>query len=102
MTTERLYIEEIQTVLPYRDPRSVKRWCDKNHVRILSDRGTKKRFVLKEEFEKEIERNNRGESSGNHSAVRVMKKKKNTDLARNYKPQGENENKILSIFTSLL
>ncbi len=104
MTTGRLYIEEIQLILPYPDRRSIRNWCKKNQVRILSDIGTKKRFVLIEEFENVIEQNNRGALPDKLSAKSFIKekKKKITALTRKYKPQGENEKKILSIFTSLL
>ncbi|MFI5220003.1 MAG: hypothetical protein ACHQNT_10995 [Bacteroidia bacterium] len=48
---ERLYISEIQVRLQYKRRRSVIRWCNKNGVRIFTDTGCKKPYVLKEEFE---------------------------------------------------
>lgn len=104
MFTERLYLEEIQKLLHYRDRRSIRRWCRNNHVRILSDNGSNKQFVLRDEFEREL--------NNLHSKSPVEKKFYKRMLKRNlidkvkraakYRPQGEYEKDFLSIFTNLL
>lgn len=48
---DRLYIKELQIKLQYKDKRSVKRWCRNNGVRILSDCGSNRKYVLKNEYE---------------------------------------------------
>ena len=99
---ERLYIEELQKILRYRDRRSVRRWCRNNQVRILSDPGSNKQFVLREEFERQKSQNyglrdsNGMFSQKNHTYIynKVGKGKK-------YRPQGETELVYLSIFTNI-
>jgi len=54
---ERLYLKDIQDELHYKDRRSVRRWCRNNGVLILSDIGSNKQYVLKEEFEKAKNKN---------------------------------------------
>ncbi|NVN95994.1 MAG: hypothetical protein HXX18_12000 [Bacteroidetes bacterium] len=51
---DRLYIKELQIKLQYKDRRSVRRWCRNNGVRILSDLGSNRQFVLKDEFENSL------------------------------------------------
>ena len=51
---DRLYIKEVQIMLQYKDRRSVRRWCSNNGVRILSDYGSNRQFVLKDEFENSL------------------------------------------------
>ena len=48
---DRFYTKELQIKLQYKDRRSVRRWCRNNGVRILSDLGSNRQFVLKDEFE---------------------------------------------------
>ena len=102
--TERLYIQDIQKVLQYRDRRSVRRWCSNNNVRILSDVGTNKQFVLKEEFEKAISKNYYSNKDVKNSSINVFEQNSNnnTDKAKIYRPQGEYEKQFLSIFTNLI
>ena len=54
----RFYLREVQLILQYRDRRSVKRWCQFNNVGIFVDKGTKRYYVLKSEFEAAINKNN--------------------------------------------
>lgn len=49
--TERIYIPEIQSELPYKDRRSVRRWCHNNNVRVLSDTGSNRLYALRSEYE---------------------------------------------------
>lgn len=57
MTEERLYIKNLQNELLYFDPRSVRRWCRNHNVRILTDVGSNRQFVIRDEFEKEKKSN---------------------------------------------
>lgn len=104
MKTDRMYLKELQEKLEYEDRRSVTRWCHNNNVRILKDRGSNRRFVMRGEFDNVIEMNNRGAHSGIYSVKDKIKQKFNqlSESVRNYKPIGENEKKALSIFTSIL
>lgn len=91
-------------LLRYRDLRSVRRWCDNNQVRVLRDIGSNRPFVLREEFELAIEKNNKGEVVRKPSMRERFRRKYNqiSEATERYKPLGENEKKVLSIFTSLI
>jgi hypothetical protein len=89
---ERIYYKDIKLELEYHDTRSIRRWCKNNHVRILSDIGSNKKFVLRSEFEKAINRSYL--LKGNE----VQISKKDTD----YKPQGEYEKQFLSRLINLI
>lgn len=103
MIEERLYMQDIQKELQYRDRRSVHRWCQNNNVRILCDVGTNKQFVLGEEFEK-----GKSKNYFNHAGVMKASRRFFSNKLTNkvktmmdYKPQGEYEKEVLSIFTNL-
>ncbi len=83
---ERLYIKELQALLQYKDKRSVKRWCHNNGVRILTDHGTYRQFVLKSDFENVF--NN---SQSTHPNIRIK------NIINDYLPLGEKESDFLSI-----
>lgn len=51
MSMYRLYIKQAMSELNIRDKRTFKRWCNNHGVGILSDNGSKKKYVIKEEFE---------------------------------------------------
>lgn len=94
---ERIYIKDLQQKLNYYDRRSVKRWCYNNNVRILSDVGSNKHFVLRDEFEKAKSKNYNlsdwlDSSKNNKEDVSNLEK---------YTPKGEYEKTFLSIFTKL-
>jgi len=46
----RLYIQDLQEELSYKDRRTVLKWCHNNDVGVLSDIGSNRLYVLKEEF----------------------------------------------------
>jgi len=48
---ERINLKEAAMQIGYKDLRSFNRWCQINGVGIISDYGSKKRYVLKDEFE---------------------------------------------------
>ena len=47
----RLYLRELQIILQYKDRRSVKKWCNFNQLKIFVDKGTKRYFVSRIDFE---------------------------------------------------
>ena len=83
---ERLYIKELQVLLQYKDRRSVKRWCHNNGVRILSDYGTYRQFVFRNEFE-----NIYNNSHSTQSNIRIK------NINYEYLPLGEKESDFLSM-----
>lgn len=104
MVTERLYIVDVQKELHYRDRRSVRRWCRNNDVTILCDVGSNKQYVLREEYDK-------GKLENYSVTPRIMnttkrffaeKFKNKANNLMDYKPKGEYEKKVLSIFTNLI
>jgi hypothetical protein len=100
---ERLYIQDIQKELQYRDRRSVRRWCCNNGIRLLSDFGSNKQFVLRDEFEKAKNKSYYISAVAINSSLNVFSQNCNNkaDKLKQYIPKGENEKKFLSIFTSL-
>ena len=49
--TSIIYIQDAKKQLNYKDRRSFIKWCDKNGVGVLSDIGSRKQYVIEEEFE---------------------------------------------------
>jgi len=98
--TERIYIQEMQKELQYKDRRSVRRWCFNNDVRILSDNGSNKQYTLKDEFESAISKHYKKRSENNKSAIIINTKNRNKMVE--YTPQGEYDKQFLSIFTNTL
>ena len=83
---ERLYIKELQALLQYKDRRSVKMWCRNNGVKILSDYGTYRQFVLKNEFENIY---NNSQSTQTNIIIK--------NINKDYLPLGEKETDFLSM-----
>lgn len=92
---ERLYIQDMQNELHYKDRRSVRRWCRNNIVRIFSDVGSNKQYVLKDEFEAAKNKN----SSNN---IFFLNRNNKAEKTKEYIPQGKYEKAYLSIFTNLI
>lgn len=103
MTEERLYIKDIKKELPYRDRRSITRWCRNNDVRILSDAGSNKQFVLRYEFETAKTKNYFVRPGVINSSMKFLSQNRTrkTDKAKGYTVKGEYEKEFLSIFTNL-
>jgi len=103
MTRERMYIADLKKELPYRDFRAIKKWCHRNHVRLFSFIGTKIRFVLRDEFERQMEKIYNSNPLDKNSKKNSSRKnpKRNMQTVTDYKPQGEYEKEFLSIFTNL-
>src|ERR1051325_1412952 len=108
---ERIYIREIMKFLNYKDRRSCRRWCGKNHVGILRDPGSNKLYVLKDEFEKALnketerylkEKYGKIDFHGLFNSITVEMKNTNENRKKAdslYKPMGQHEKSFL---TSLL
>ena len=92
---KRVYISEILNELHYKDRRSVRRWCRNNNVRILSDIGTNKQYVLSHEYEKAKSRNYSPAQEFSNSFNIIDKK------ISEYKPRFENEKRMLSILQNI-
>ena len=103
MTEERLYIKDIQKELHYRDRRSVRRWCSNSNVRILSDAGSNKQFVLRDDFEKAKTKHYYTRPGVINSSKKFFSQNRNnqSETVKGYRPLGEYEKEFLSIFTNL-
>ena len=93
--SERLYIPEIQKELQYRVRKSVRRWCCNNNVRILSDVGSNKQYVLRDEYEKAKNKNYSNNEVIN-SSMNFFSMNNRTEKIKEYRPQGEQEIKFLN------
>lgn len=82
---DRIYIKELQIKLQYIDRRSVRRWCRNNGVRILSDCGSNRQFVLKNEFENALNK------------IYYLQPTSSDNYKVKYIPQGTIESGFLSI-----
>ena len=108
---ERLYIQEIQKELPFRDRRTLKKWCRNNGVGIFTDLGSNRLFVIKAEFEAakmnqviSYIKQKYGEDKLPeyfNSLTIFFSKSNNTEKANEYKPLGEYENKFLNCLQNL-
>lgn len=103
MLQERIYINEIKKILNFKDNRTINKWCLNNNVRILSDTGSNRRFVFRDEFEESINKNHHTGRGFLHSPRNIFLHehavKPETEIK--YCPKGENEKRLLSIFTSI-
>ena len=94
--TERIYISDIQNELHYKDRRSVRRWCRNNCVRILSDVGSNKHFVLRDKYEKAKNKNYYSNTEVISSSMNLFSINNNTEKAYEYRPLGNNEINFLN------
>jgi hypothetical protein len=103
MISERMYMKELKKELPWRDFRAIKKWCIRNHVQLFSFDGTKIRFVLRDEFERQMEKiyNSKPLDKGSKKFSSRKNLKRNLQPGTDYKPKGEYEKEALSIFTNL-
>jgi hypothetical protein len=105
---DRLYIQDLQKELRYRDRRTILRWCYNHEVGLFSDIGTKRLYAIKEEFE----------AAKNKQALNYIDQKYKTDslpdinkhtfkttkthltlkekATDTYQPQGEHEKNFLN------
>jgi hypothetical protein len=103
MIEERIYLKDIQRKLMYLDHRSVRRWCHNNNVRVLSDTGSNRQFVLRNEFERATTKNYYKHPSVNNLSIdhSTQNHSGSTNKKREYCIKGENEKRLMSIFTNL-
>ncbi len=47
----RLTIREVADTLKYKSTKSAHRWCGNNQVKVFSDLGTRRKYVLKTDFD---------------------------------------------------
>jgi hypothetical protein len=102
---ERVYIKEVAKELKYEDYRAVYRWCKNNGIGILSDVGSRKKYILKAEYEaaknheplKYIkEKYGENKLSEFLNATMIFSNKKILAEKVNYKPVGEYEKNFLN------
>ena len=101
--SERLYMRELQSDLLYKDRRSIRRWCKSQNVRLLSDKGSNRQYVLKEEYEKAKYKNYYPSTENtNESEIFLNLYNKGAEKSEpKYQPQFENELKTLSILHNI-
>ena len=105
----RLYISEIQTDLQYNDRRTVIKWCRNMGVKIFTDKGSKRQYTIKDEYETiknyqmtEYLKQKYGTENPFEANTKKITTTKPTDQNNSqYIPQYENEKRMLSIFTNL-
>lgn len=103
---ERLYIQDIQKELPFRDRRTLKKWCHNNGVGVFTDLGSNRLFVIKAEFEAakmnqviDYIKEKYGEDTLPeyfNSLTIFFSGNNNVAKADEYKPLGEHEKKFLN------
>lgn len=103
MIKTRMYLHDIQRLLNYKDYRSVRKWCRNNHVRVLSDTGSNRRFIFADELEKSMNRKKHIGWEIIHSPTDLLLHDLSvkSEIIKKYCPKGENEKRMLSIFTSI-
>jgi hypothetical protein len=99
---KRVYISDLTCELHYKDRRSVRRWCCNNNVRILSDIGSNKQYVLKDEYEK-AKCENYSKSQEFYSKINFSTQYHNKIEKKKleYFPRFENEKRMLSILQNI-
>ena len=110
---EFISIKELTKELGYKDTRSTVKWCENKNVGILSDRGSKWRYIIKAEFEAarmqealkylkgKYNRNGFTEAFNSQMDFFVEYKQANDKKMKEYKPQGEKEKSFLSILQKI-
>ena len=107
---EFIFIKEVARELGSKDYRTVKRWCEKNGVGILSDFGRKK-YLIKAEFEAaKIKQavNYIKEKYGSdklpeyfNSLINFFSKNNNVEKENKYKLLGEHEKSFLNCLQNI-
>ena len=99
--TERIYISEIQSELPYKDRRTVRRWCFNNHVRILSDVGSNRQFALRIEYENAKCKNYHLHLESINSTTTYFSNNSKIEKVNEYRALGRNEENFLNRLLNL-
>ena len=103
MISERMYIEELKKELPWCDIRSIKKFCRTYHIQRFYFEGTKIWFVLRDEFEKLMNKIYDSNPLDKDSKRTHFRKRSRYKIQKGsgYRPQGEYEKEVLSIFTNI-
>ena len=96
---EQISIQETAILLGYKDIRSAKRWCNNNGVKILSDFGSKKQYVIKEEFEEAKIRRAKIYLTQKYGDDKLSEAKTKQGRERIYSLSGDNEKRFLNSLT---
>jgi len=101
----KINIKEAAKELGYKDCRSVKRWCNNHNIKILSDIGSNRQYILKEEFETSRDKESLKYIKQKYGIDKIPKtfnlENKINNQRIKYIPQGKSEKEFLasSIFT---
>jgi hypothetical protein len=109
---ERMYIKDIQEKLPFKDRRTLKKWCRNMGICIFSDPGSNRLYILKMEFEMAINNKEKLEylkgKYGEEKALEIIKNCSNSTVSTvdskyqsNYIPFGEHEKNFLKSLQSI-
>lgn len=100
---ERFYISEVQTDLKYKDRRSARRWCKNQSVRILSDIGSNKQYVLRNDFEKAKSRHYYPSKNTLNQTTNIFSQNQNTTEKKEpeHNIQFDNYRRMLSILQNI-
>ena len=109
--TFRIYIKELTKELGFKDQRAAMKWCERQHIGILSDFGSKKRrYVIRAEFiakymndsvkyiSRKYGKDKLPEFLNSEVSFFVEQTPKKME---EYKPQGEKEKSFLSILQKI-
>ncbi len=114
---ERLTLAEVADLLNIKDTRTAFKWCIENQVVVLSDKGTKRKYVMKSEFEAarlklfiEHLKEKHGdkwqdafEAHQNQDLLRLLElNQEGTVKRRGYQAQGKHEKRFLADLNGLL
>jgi hypothetical protein len=104
MILERMYIEELKKELPWCDIRSIKKFLRTYHIQRFYFEGTKIWFVLRDEFERQMEKIYNSKPVDKNSKKFSSRKnlKRNMRTGNNYKPLGEHETTFLSTLQNFI
>jgi len=118
MNVQRIYVKDAIAQLDYKDMRSFRKWCTYNDVGILSDNGSRRQYVVAEEFEvaksrasfkyliQKYGKNNLPEvlnsSMKFYSELMTSTNQIKKETNQKYLPAGEHEKNFLSILTKTI
>jgi len=101
---ERMYIQELKQELPYHNVRSIVRFCQNHDIRLFSFTGSKVKFVLRDQFERQMEKIYSSEPLAKDlKVINKIGRNRNYKTKRRspYKPQGQYEKEVLSRLANL-
>jgi undecaprenyl pyrophosphate synthase len=107
-----IYIRDVATELGYKDRRSIYRWCFNHGIKIMSDIGSNRKYIIKEEFEaikmkqsveyiKEKYGVDKLSEDFNSLIMTFFFKNNNAENTVKYRPVGEHERNFLKNLQNL-